>query len=111
MHLKSPHLVAVSLNHSPDFLWFQSDPYWTGKTLTAKDRSRIGNLTVCSLVDMLRLAARANSSALLNIRKPPPEHPRFRSWFMDTLWALQKAGISQKRVRAAGPCILMILIL
>ncbi|KAM4544447.1 glycerophosphodiester phosphodiesterase domain-containing protein 5 [Odontesthes bonariensis] len=79
--------------------WFlESDPYWTGKTLTAKDRSRIGNLTVCSLVEMLRLAARANSSALLNIRKPPPEHPRFRSWFMDTLWALQKAGISQKRV-------------
>ncbi|XP_072231479.1 glycerophosphodiester phosphodiesterase domain-containing protein 5 isoform X2 [Leuresthes tenuis] len=82
--------------------WFlESDPYWTGKTLTAKDRSRIGNLTVCSLVEMLRLAARANSSALLNIRKPPPEHPRFRSWFMDTLWALQKSGISQKRVTLA----------
>ncbi|XP_041865176.1 glycerophosphodiester phosphodiesterase domain-containing protein 5 [Melanotaenia boesemani] len=79
--------------------WFlESDPYWTVKTLTAKDRSRIGNLTVCSLVEMLRLAARANSSALVNIRKPPPEHPRFRSWFMDTLWALQKAGISHKRV-------------
>ncbi|KAM6907573.1 glycerophosphodiester phosphodiesterase domain-containing protein 5 [Xenentodon cancila] len=79
--------------------WFlENDPYWTVNTLTPKDRSRIGNLTVCSLVDMLRLTARANSSALLKIRKPPPEHPRFRSWFMDTLWALQKAGISQKRV-------------
>ncbi|XP_054586425.1 glycerophosphodiester phosphodiesterase domain-containing protein 5 [Nothobranchius furzeri] len=79
--------------------WFlESDPYWTINTLTAKDRSRIGNLTVCSLVEMLRLAARANSSALLNIHKPPPEHPRFRSWFMDTLWVLQKAGISPKRV-------------
>ncbi|KAM9729688.1 glycerophosphodiester phosphodiesterase domain-containing protein 5 isoform 2-T3 [Menidia menidia] len=82
--------------------WFlESDPYWTVNTLTARDRSRIGNLTVCSLVEMLRLAARANSSALLNIRKPPPEHPRFRSWFMDTLWALQKSGISQKRVTLA----------
>uniref|UniRef100_A0A3Q3B5P3 Glycerophosphodiester phosphodiesterase domain containing 5a n=1 Tax=Kryptolebias marmoratus TaxID=37003 RepID=A0A3Q3B5P3_KRYMA len=80
--------------------WFlESDPYWTVQTLSVKDRSRIGNLTVCSLVEMLRLAARANSSALLNIRKPTPEHPRFRSWFMDTLWTLQKAGISQKRVR------------
>ncbi|XP_037835106.1 glycerophosphodiester phosphodiesterase domain-containing protein 5 isoform X2 [Kryptolebias marmoratus] len=79
--------------------WFlESDPYWTVQTLSVKDRSRIGNLTVCSLVEMLRLAARANSSALLNIRKPTPEHPRFRSWFMDTLWTLQKAGISQKRV-------------
>lgn len=81
--------------------FFQSDPYWTVNTLTPKDRSRIGNLTVCSLVEMLRLTARANSSALLRIRKPPPDHPRFRSWFMDTLWALQKAGISQKRVSPA----------
>lgn len=80
----------------------QSDPYWTVETLTARDRSRIGNQTVCSLVEMLRLAARANSSALLDIRKPPPEHPRYRSWFMDTLWAVQKAGISQKRVRTVG---------
>uniref|UniRef100_A0A4W6E4B9 Glycerophosphodiester phosphodiesterase domain containing 5 n=1 Tax=Lates calcarifer TaxID=8187 RepID=A0A4W6E4B9_LATCA len=79
--------------------WFlESDPYWTVETLSAKDRSRIGNQSVCSLVEMLRLAARANSSALLNIRKPPAEHPRYRSWFMDTLWAVQKAGISQKRV-------------
>ncbi|XP_068188089.1 glycerophosphodiester phosphodiesterase domain-containing protein 5 isoform X2 [Antennarius striatus] len=79
--------------------WFlESDPYWTADTLTARDRSRIGNQTVCSLVEMLRLAARANSSALLSIRKPPPEHPRYRNWFMDTLWAVQKAGISPKRV-------------
>ncbi|XP_067350799.1 glycerophosphodiester phosphodiesterase domain-containing protein 5 isoform X6 [Channa argus] len=79
--------------------WFlESDPYWTLETLTARDRGRISNQTVCSLVEMLRLAARANSSALLNIHRPPAEHPRSRSWFMDTLWAVQKAGISQKRV-------------
>lgn len=85
------------------FLCFQSDPYWTVGTLTARDRSRIGNQTVCSLVELLRLAARANGSALLNVRRPPPEHPRYRSWFMDTLWAVQKAGITQKRVRTVGP--------
>uniref|UniRef100_A0A3Q4ASN4 GP-PDE domain-containing protein n=1 Tax=Mola mola TaxID=94237 RepID=A0A3Q4ASN4_MOLML len=79
--------------------WFlETDPYWTVETLATRDRSRIGNQTVCSLIEMLRLAARANSSALLNIRRPPPEHPRHRNWFMDTLWAVQKAGISQKRV-------------
>ncbi|XP_029957456.1 glycerophosphodiester phosphodiesterase domain-containing protein 5 isoform X2 [Salarias fasciatus] len=79
--------------------WFlQSDPYWTVDTLTAKDRSRIGSQTVCGLVEMLRLASRTNSSALLSVRRPPPEHPRHRSWFMDTLWAVQKAGIPQKRV-------------
>nr|XP_012777419.1 glycerophosphodiester phosphodiesterase domain-containing protein 5 isoform X2 [Maylandia zebra] len=79
--------------------WFlESDPYWTAASLTAKERSRIGNQTVCSLVEMLRLAAKANSSALLNIHKPPPEHPRYRSWFMDTLRAVQKAGIPLKRV-------------
>ncbi|XP_075876040.1 glycerophosphodiester phosphodiesterase domain-containing protein 5 isoform X1 [Nelusetta ayraudi] len=80
--------------------WFlETDPYWTVETLTARDRSRIGNQTVCGLVEMLRLAARANCSVLLNIRRPPPDHPRYRSWFMDTLWAVQKAGISHKRVR------------
>lgn len=80
--------------------WFlETDPYWTVDSLTSRDRSRIGNQTVCSLLEMLRLAARANSSAVLNIRKPPLDHPRARSWFMDTLWAVQKAGISQKRVR------------
>uniref|UniRef100_A0A669FAK3 Glycerophosphodiester phosphodiesterase domain containing 5 n=1 Tax=Oreochromis niloticus TaxID=8128 RepID=A0A669FAK3_ORENI len=79
--------------------WFlESDPYWTVASLTVKERSRIGNQTVCSLVEMLRLAARANSSVLLNIHKPPPEHPRYRSWFMDTLRAVQKAGIPLKRV-------------
>ncbi|XP_069577259.1 glycerophosphodiester phosphodiesterase domain-containing protein 5 isoform X2 [Brachyistius frenatus] len=79
--------------------WFlKTDPYWTVGALLAKDRNRIGNQSVCSLVEMLRLAARANSSALLNIHPPPPEHPRHRSWFMDILWAMQKAGISQKRV-------------
>ncbi|KAL6099207.1 gdpd5 [Pungitius sinensis] len=79
--------------------WFlESDPYWTVETLTARDRSRIGNQTVCSLVEMLRLASKANSSALLKVRRPPPEHPRYRTWFMDTLWAVQKAGITQKRV-------------
>ncbi|KAJ0004224.1 hypothetical protein NQD34_010438 [Periophthalmus magnuspinnatus] len=79
--------------------WFlESDPFWTTASLTSKDRVRIENQTVCTLVDMLRLAARANASALLNIRKPPAQHPRARSWFMDTLWAVQKAAIPTKRV-------------
>nr|XP_040038482.1 glycerophosphodiester phosphodiesterase domain-containing protein 5 isoform X4 [Gasterosteus aculeatus aculeatus] len=79
--------------------WFlESDPYWTVETLTARDRGRMGNQTVCSLVELLRLAAKANSSALLKVRRPPPEHPRYRTWFMDALWAVQKAGITQKRV-------------
>uniref|UniRef100_A0A8C6SJ41 Glycerophosphodiester phosphodiesterase domain containing 5a n=1 Tax=Neogobius melanostomus TaxID=47308 RepID=A0A8C6SJ41_9GOBI len=69
--------------------WFlESDPYWTVATITPKDRVRIENQTVCSLLDMLRLAARANASALLNIRKPSAQHPRARSWFMDTLRAV-----------------------
>ncbi|XP_051902212.1 glycerophosphodiester phosphodiesterase domain-containing protein 5 isoform X2 [Hippocampus zosterae] len=79
--------------------WFlERDPYWTVETLTGRDRSRIGNQTVCSLLEMLRLAVRTNSSVLLNVRRPPAGHPRSQSWFMDTMWAVQKAGISRKRV-------------
>uniref|UniRef100_A0A673Z6V8 Glycerophosphodiester phosphodiesterase domain containing 5 n=1 Tax=Salmo trutta TaxID=8032 RepID=A0A673Z6V8_SALTR len=79
--------------------WFlESDPYWTVGSLTGRDRNRMGNLTVCSLVEMLRLTARANRSALLNLHRPPPEHPHYKTWIMDTLWAVQRSGISQKRV-------------
>lgn len=90
---------------------FQSDPYWTVETLTARDRGRMGNQTVCSLVELLRLAAKANSSALLKVRRPPPEHPRYRTWFMDALWAVQKAGITQKRVRTVGHSIIILWLL
>uniref|UniRef100_A0A8C8H9R3 GP-PDE domain-containing protein n=1 Tax=Oncorhynchus tshawytscha TaxID=74940 RepID=A0A8C8H9R3_ONCTS len=79
--------------------WFlESDPYWTVGSLTGRERNRMGNLTVCSLVEMLRLTARANRSALLNLHRPPPEHPHYKTWIMDTLWAVQRSGISQKRV-------------
>ncbi|XP_049598165.1 glycerophosphodiester phosphodiesterase domain-containing protein 5 isoform X2 [Syngnathus scovelli] len=79
--------------------WFlERDPYWTVETLSGRDRSRIVNQTVCSLLEMLRLAVRANGSVLLNVRRPPAGHPRSRSWFTDTMWAVQKAGISHKRV-------------
>ncbi|XP_024287445.1 glycerophosphodiester phosphodiesterase domain-containing protein 5 isoform X1 [Oncorhynchus tshawytscha] len=79
--------------------WFlENDPFWTVGSLTGRDRNRIRNLTVCSLVEMLRLAARANRSALLYLRRPPPEHPHYKTWIMDTLWAVQRSGISQKRV-------------
>uniref|UniRef100_A0A8C7RQ09 Glycerophosphodiester phosphodiesterase domain containing 5a n=1 Tax=Oncorhynchus mykiss TaxID=8022 RepID=A0A8C7RQ09_ONCMY len=79
--------------------WFlESDPYWTVGSLTGRERNRMGNLTVCSLVEMLRLTARANRSALLNLQRPPPEHPHYKTWIMDTLWAVQRSGISQKRV-------------
>lgn len=88
-HLGNPSLICLCL---------QIDPYWTVQTLTARERSRISNQTVCSLLEMLRLVARSNSSALIRVRRPPPGHPRSQSWFMDTLWAVQKSGLSQKRV-------------
>ncbi|KAJ7996078.1 hypothetical protein DPEC_G00233340 [Dallia pectoralis] len=79
--------------------WFlKSDPYWTGGSLTWRDRNVIANLTVCSLVEMLRLAARANRSALLNLHRPPPEHPHHKTWIMNAMWAVQRSGIPQKRV-------------
>lgn len=79
--------------------WFlESDPYWSVKALNTRDRGRIRNQTVCSLVEMLRLVARANRSALLNLRRPPPEHPRHKTWVADILLAVQRSGLSQKRV-------------
>uniref|UniRef100_A0A673MZS1 Glycerophosphodiester phosphodiesterase domain-containing protein 5-like n=1 Tax=Sinocyclocheilus rhinocerous TaxID=307959 RepID=A0A673MZS1_9TELE len=67
--------------------WFlRDDPYWTVQYMSEKDRNRTANQTVCSLAELLRLAARTNRSVIFSLRGPPPQHPRH-----------------QKKVRAAVP--------
>ncbi|KAI2646259.1 Glycerophosphodiester phosphodiesterase domain-containing protein 5 [Labeo rohita] len=46
-------------------LWFlRDDPYWTVQYMSEKDRNRTANQTVCSLAELLRLAARTNRSVM-----------------------------------------------
>uniref|UniRef100_W5KG90 Glycerophosphodiester phosphodiesterase domain containing 5 n=1 Tax=Astyanax mexicanus TaxID=7994 RepID=W5KG90_ASTMX len=80
-------------------LWFlRDDPYWTVQFMTGRDRSRAGNQTVCSLVDLLRLAARTNRTVIFSLRRPPPQHPRYQLWIKDTLRAVQRSGIQSEQV-------------
>ncbi|XP_062870394.1 glycerophosphodiester phosphodiesterase domain-containing protein 5 [Trichomycterus rosablanca] len=96
-------------------LWFlRDDPYWMVQVMSVKERGRAANQTVCSLVDLLRLAVKTNRSVIFSLRRPPAHHPRYQSWINDALKAVQRSGIqpdqviktsdwSKKKVGAAVP--------
>ncbi|XP_061106196.1 glycerophosphodiester phosphodiesterase domain-containing protein 5 isoform X2 [Conger conger] len=79
--------------------WFlKDDPYWTVQSMSQRDQNRARNQTVCSLQELLRVAIRSNRSVIFNLRRPPPEHPRYNSWINDTLQAFHRSGIPQEQV-------------
>ncbi|XP_051973748.1 glycerophosphodiester phosphodiesterase domain-containing protein 5 isoform X2 [Xyrauchen texanus] len=96
-------------------LWFlRDDPYWTVQFMSEKDRNRTANQTVCSLAELLRLAARTNQSVIFSLRRPPAQHPRHQLWVSDALKVIQRSSIQpeqvmwtsdwyRKKVRAAVP--------
>ncbi|XP_031428255.1 glycerophosphodiester phosphodiesterase domain-containing protein 5 isoform X2 [Clupea harengus] len=80
-------------------LWFlKEDPFWTVSSMSPRERRRAGNQTVCSLADLLRLAVKANCSVLFSLRRPPPGHPRYNLWIIDTLRVVQRSGIPLDKV-------------
>uniref|UniRef100_A0A672P5E5 Glycerophosphodiester phosphodiesterase domain containing 5 n=1 Tax=Sinocyclocheilus grahami TaxID=75366 RepID=A0A672P5E5_SINGR len=96
-------------------LWFlRDDPYWTVQYMSEKDRNRTANQTVCSLAELLRLAARMNRSVIFSLRRPPRQHPHHQLWVSDALKVIQRSSILpeqvmwtpdwyRKKVRAAVP--------
>nr|XP_055052746.1 glycerophosphodiester phosphodiesterase domain-containing protein 5 isoform X1 [Misgurnus anguillicaudatus] len=79
--------------------WFiKDDPFWTVKYMSVSERWLVGNQTVCSLEDMLKLAARSTTSAVFTLRRPPPGHPHHLDWVNLTLDTVLKSGIPQQQV-------------
>ncbi|KAM6945914.1 glycerophosphodiester phosphodiesterase domain-containing protein 5 isoform 2-T2 [Aplochiton taeniatus] len=79
--------------------WFlRDDPYWMVHTLSQRDVRLAANQSVCSLEQLLRLAAPHNRTVVLHLRRPPPGHPRHDSWINDTLEAVRLAGVPQSLV-------------
>uniref|UniRef100_A0AAY4D612 GP-PDE domain-containing protein n=1 Tax=Denticeps clupeoides TaxID=299321 RepID=A0AAY4D612_9TELE len=79
--------------------WFlRDDPFWTVQSLPTKDLRQIRNQSVCSLERMLHLAVSSDSSVLLTLRRPPPDHPHHHSWINDTLDTIRLSGIPQHAV-------------
>ncbi|KAL0182969.1 hypothetical protein M9458_022344, partial [Cirrhinus mrigala] len=79
-------------------LWFlRDDPYWTVQYMSEKDRNRTANQTVCSLAELLRLAARTNRSVIFSLRRPPPQHPRHQLWVSDALKVIQRSSIQPEQ--------------
>lgn len=77
----------------------QDDPFWTVRTLSRQEKDLIANQSVCSLVQLLKLASYHNSTVVFRLRRPPPEHPCYDSWINDTLQAVQQSGVPQSLVR------------
>ncbi|RXN07534.1 glycerophosphodiester phosphodiesterase domain-containing 5-like isoform X2 [Labeo rohita] len=66
--------------------WFlKDDPFWTVQYMSTSERWSVGNQSVCSLEQMLKLAAKSKSSAVFTLRRPPPDHPHYHDWVNLTL--------------------------
>lgn len=79
--------------------WFlKDDPFGTVQTLSPHEKHLIGNQSVCSLEQLLKLASFNNCTVVFKLRRPPPEHPRHYSWINDTLQTVLKSGIQQSLV-------------
>nr|XP_015197162.1 PREDICTED: glycerophosphodiester phosphodiesterase domain-containing protein 5-like isoform X1 [Lepisosteus oculatus] len=79
--------------------WFlKDDPFWTAHQLSQKDLAQADNQSVCSLRELLQLAARNNRSVLLTLRRPPEEHPFHDGWINATLDTVLQSGIQQELV-------------
>ncbi|XP_048454426.1 glycerophosphodiester phosphodiesterase domain-containing protein 5-like isoform X2 [Rhincodon typus] len=80
-------------------LWFfQEDPFWTVQTLSQKDNTEALNQSLCKLADVLTLAVHWNKSVMVNLWRPPPEHPFYTSWINVTLETILESGIAQDLV-------------
>lgn len=79
--------------------WFlKDDPFGTAQTFSPHEKQLIGNQSVCSLEQLLKLASFNNCTVVFKLRRPPPEHPRHYSWINDTLQTVLKSGIQQSLV-------------
>ncbi|XP_078078711.1 glycerophosphodiester phosphodiesterase domain-containing protein 5 isoform X2 [Mustelus asterias] len=80
-------------------LWFfEEDPFWTAQALSQKDNEEASNQSLCKLVDVLHLAAQRNKTVMVNLWRPPREHPFYSSWINVTLETILLSGISQELV-------------
>lgn len=92
-------MCDVTLNANR-LLLLQDDPFWTAHTLTPNEKDLIANQSVCSLEQLLRLASYHNSTVVVRLQRPPPDHPHHHSWINDTLQAVQRSQIPQSLVGA-----------
>ncbi|CAB1348074.1 unnamed protein product [Coregonus sp. 'balchen'] len=79
--------------------WFlKDDPFWTVQSMAQREVMLVGNQSVCSLEQLLRLAALHNHTVVFNLRRPPHGHPCYHSWINDTLEVVRLSGIPQHLV-------------
>ncbi|XP_026137692.1 glycerophosphodiester phosphodiesterase domain-containing protein 5-like isoform X1 [Carassius auratus] len=86
----------TSLNAGQWFL--KDDPFWTVQYMSTSERWSVGNQTVCSLEQMLKLAAKSKSLAVFTLRRPPANHPHRHDWVNLTLDTVLTSGIPQQQV-------------
>uniref|UniRef100_A0A673Y2S2 Glycerophosphodiester phosphodiesterase domain containing 5 n=1 Tax=Salmo trutta TaxID=8032 RepID=A0A673Y2S2_SALTR len=79
--------------------WFlKDDPFWTVQSMAQREVMLVGNQSVCSLEQLLRLATLHNHTVVFSLRRPPHGHPCYHSWINDTLEVIRQSGIPQHLV-------------
>uniref|UniRef100_A0A8K9XTE9 Glycerophosphodiester phosphodiesterase domain containing 5b n=1 Tax=Oncorhynchus mykiss TaxID=8022 RepID=A0A8K9XTE9_ONCMY len=79
--------------------WFlKEDPFWTVQSMAQREVMLVGNQSVCSLEQLLRLATLHNHTVVFDLRRPPHGHPCYHSWINDTLGVILLSGIPQHLV-------------
>nr|XP_023834861.1 glycerophosphodiester phosphodiesterase domain-containing protein 5-like [Salvelinus alpinus] len=79
--------------------WFlKDDPFWTVQSMAQREVMLVGNQSVCSLEQLLRLASLHNHTVVFSLRRPPHRHPCYHSWINDTLEVIRLSGIPQHLV-------------
>ncbi|XP_052323836.1 glycerophosphodiester phosphodiesterase domain-containing protein 5-like isoform X4 [Oncorhynchus keta] len=79
--------------------WFlKEDPFWTVQSMAQREVMLVGNQSVCSLEQLLRLATIHNHTVVFDLRRPPHGHPCYHSWINDTLGVILLSGIPQHLV-------------
>ncbi|XP_028323275.1 glycerophosphodiester phosphodiesterase domain-containing protein 5-like isoform X2 [Gouania willdenowi] len=70
--------------------WFLSDdPFSTAGSLSADERQRAADQSVCSLRSFLQLAADTNQLVIFDLYRPPRGHPFRDAWIQRTLEVIQ----------------------
>ncbi|KAM9321603.1 glycerophosphodiester phosphodiesterase domain-containing protein 5 [Gastrophryne carolinensis] len=79
--------------------WFlKLDPFWTAGSLPLEDVTEASNQSVCRLSDLLEMIRENNTSVLLKVHPPPPDHPHWEDYINITVGTILQSRIPQERI-------------
>ncbi|XP_042190566.1 glycerophosphodiester phosphodiesterase domain-containing protein 5 isoform X2 [Callorhinchus milii] len=88
--------TLASLNAGKWFL--KDDPFQSVHLLSKAGRGRAGNQSVCTLAELLGLAARHQQLVIFDLKKPHRSHPHTNTWVTTTIDVIKRSGIDHRLI-------------